>query len=207
MWTKCVLCAAAVTPEREITWKPMKLCCYDDRNRSTMARTRWPTTATSKKFLSRSTETRAVEHPVCPLLVCVMHWSALTSCFLFSDTCVSQAFIQKLPISSGSTVVALGTSRSNCGRSNYMPGTPLQRKARTRPSMSCKTLAHILHVVSQLLAVLMYDVFTSPSPTSEELNLDDVMDIELDFPTITDAQNTQTSLPIHSLSVEVSGSH
>lgn len=36
----------------------------------------------------------------------------------------------------------------------------------------------------------------------EELNLDDVMDIELDFPTITDSQNTQTSLPMHSLSVE-----
>lgn len=36
----------------------------------------------------------------------------------------------------------------------------------------------------------------------EELNLDDVMDIELDFPTITDSQNSQTSLPIHSLSVE-----
>lgn len=47
----------------------------------------------------------------------------------------------------------------------------------------------------------------SPCPTSEELNLDDVMDIELDFPTITDSQNSQTSLPIHSLSVEVSGSH
>lgn len=73
--------------------------------------------------------------------------------------------------------------------------------------MSCKTLVHILHVVSQLLAVLMYDVYISPSPTSEELNLDDVMDIELDFPTITDSQNTQTPLPIHSLSVEVSGSH
>lgn len=73
--------------------------------------------------------------------------------------------------------------------------------------MSCKTLVHILHVVSQLLAVLMYDVYISPSPTSEELNLDDVMDIELDFPTITDSQNTQTSVPIHSLSVEVSGSH
>ncbi|XP_030595181.1 histone RNA hairpin-binding protein [Archocentrus centrarchus] len=36
----------------------------------------------------------------------------------------------------------------------------------------------------------------------EELDLDDVMDIELDFPTITDSQNAQASQPAHSLSVE-----
>ncbi|XP_039976566.1 histone RNA hairpin-binding protein isoform X2 [Xiphias gladius] len=36
----------------------------------------------------------------------------------------------------------------------------------------------------------------------EELGLDDVMDIELDFPTLSDSQNAQASLTTHSLSLE-----
>ncbi|XP_029298286.1 LOW QUALITY PROTEIN: histone RNA hairpin-binding protein [Cottoperca gobio] len=36
----------------------------------------------------------------------------------------------------------------------------------------------------------------------EELGIDDVMDIELDFPNLTDSQNAPASLPTHSLSLE-----
>lgn len=71
--------------------------------------------------------------------------------------------------------------------------------------MACKNTpslhvpAHVLHTVTDgcsHVCVLF--------PSSETLDLDDVMDIELDFPTITDSQNAQASLPTHSLSVEVS---
>lgn len=43
--------------------------------------------------------------------------------------------------------------------------------------------------------------------SSEELGLDDVMDIELDFPTLSDSQNAPAALSTHSLSLEVSLSH
>lgn len=41
-------------------------------------------------------------------------------------------------------------------------------------------------------------------PYSEELDLDDVMDIELDFPTLSESQNVPASQTTHSLLLEVS---
>lgn len=58
--------------------------------------------------------------------------------FFFPDTCVNQVFTQRLLISSGSTAVAHGTSRSNSGRSNCMPGTPQQQTAKTKASITRK---------------------------------------------------------------------
>lgn len=144
------LSAAAVTQKREKTWRQTRLCCYGDRNRSTMARTRWPMTDTSKRFQSRSTQTPNHQDwfLLCANLLDIKTDSDLWSpfslfffCpFFFPDTCVSQVFTQRLPISSGSTAVAHGTSRSNCGRSSCMPGTPQQRRAKTKSLITCKKI-------------------------------------------------------------------
>ncbi len=85
--------------------------------------------------------------------------------FLFPDTCVSREFTQKLPISSESTAAAPGTSRSNCGRSNCMPGTHQQRTAKTKSSITCKKIfglhqdtshpVHSLYSLCQLLVMFI----------------------------------------------------
>lgn len=118
-----------------------------------------------------------------------------------SDTCGSQAFTQRPPISSGSTAAAPGTSRSNYGRSNCMPGTPQLRRELRRPlwRMRCKIWfcaepVGVIHWADGLLYCLC--------SSSEDLDLGDVMDIELDFPSLTESQNAP--VPVHSSSVQVS---
>lgn len=46
-------------------------------------------------------------------------------------------------------------------------------------------------------------MFVAPS-SSDELGLDDVMDIELDFPTLSDSESAPASLTTRNHSVEVS---